>query len=200
MNILTDTLPNTIVIDGQKYKINTDFRAGIMFENMVMSGEWDFEKLAKMFFEDRIPEDLKSAFKSIQLFYCCGKLPEKTAKNAAKKELKQAYSFEMDAECIVADFWRFYNVDLTQEGLHWWTFRALLDGLPSDSNFKERAYYRTCDLKNLSKNERKRVNEIRNLIEIKPRGEKKTLEARNNSMKDYITRRLAELSGGENNG
>lgn len=200
MNILTDTLPNTIVIDGVKYKINTDFRAGVVFESMLMSGEWDFEKVAKMFFQDKIPGDLKSAFKSIELFYCCGKLPEKTAKNAAKKEMKQAYSFDMDAEVIVADFWHYYNIDLTQEGLHWWVFRALLDGLPNDSNFKERAYYRTCDLKNLSKNERKRVVEIRKLIEIKPRGEKKTLEARNNGWKDYIARRMAECSGGEVNG
>lgn len=196
MSVLTDALPNTIVIDGRKYKINTDFRVGIQFESMIMSNRWDIEKIFRLYFTDETPEDMKAAFKAIELFYCCGKQREKTAKSEAKKAYKQAYSFDMDAEVIVADFWRFYNIDLTQEGLHWWVFRALLDGLPADSNFRERVYYRTCDLKKLSKNERKRVSEIRSRIEIKQRKEKKTLEARNTGYKDYISRRLAELSGG----
>lgn len=200
MNILTNVLPNTVVIDGQKYKINTDFRAGIEFENMVMSGKWDVEKLIKLYYQEKIPDDVKAAFKAIEIFYCCGELPKKTAKSEAAKPTKQAYSFDMDAGIIVADFWHFYNIDLTQEGLHWWVFRALLDGLPGESKFKERAYYRTCDLKNLSKNERKRVMEIRSHIEIKQRGEKKTLEARNNGWKEYIARRFEEISGGEVNG
>ena len=200
MSVLTDALPNTIVIDGRKYKINTDFRAGIQFETMIMTNQWDVEKIFHLYYGNEIPEDMKAAFKAIELFYCCGKQREKTAKSEAKKDYKQAYSFDMDAEVIVADFWRFYNIDLTQEGLHWWVFRALLDGLPADSNFRERVYFRTCDLKNLSKNERKRVSEIRSRIEIKTRREKTTLEARNTGYKAYISRRMEELAGGEVNG
>lgn len=200
MSVLTDALPNTIVIDGQKYKINTDFRAGIRFETMLMSGEWDLEKIIKLYFKESTPEDLKAAFKAIEMFYCCGSIPEKKAKNEAGKTSKQAYSFDMDAAVIVADFWRFYNIDLTQEGLHWWAFRALLDGLPADSNFRDRIYCRTVDLKKLSKNERKRVSEIRTRIEIKQRKEKMTLEARNTGYKDYIQRRMEELAGGGMNG
>lgn len=200
MSILTDVLPNTVVIDGKKYKINTDFRAGIQFETMIMSNQIDLKKLLSLYFDEAIPEDIEAAFKAIEMFYCCGTLPEKKAKSEAAKETKIAYSFDVDAGVIVADFWHFYNIDLTQEGLHWWAFRSLLDGLPDDSNFKHRAYYRTCSTKGLPKKERERIMKIRANIEIKQNGQKKTLEARNKGWKDYITRRMAEIAGGEMNG
>ena len=102
----------------------------------------------------------------------------------------------MDGEAIYADFSRFYNIDLTSAKLHWWKFRALLAGLPVNSTFKERIYYRTCELKNLPKEEKKRIIEIRKEIEIKDKDINKiTLEQRNKQMYDYVSRRTKELRG-----
>jgi hypothetical protein len=112
------------------------------------------------------------------------------------KRNKRAYSFSVDGEAIYSDFSRFYNIDLTSEYLHWWKFRALLAGLPNDSSFKERIYYRTCELKGLSKKEQKRIADIRKEIEIKEiETSKITLEQRDKQMLDYVTKRSKEMRG-----
>lgn len=196
MNILTDTLPKTVQIAGKSYAINTDFRAGVAFEIMLQTGEEDAAKILSAFFPDGFPiaepEDIISA---IELFYCCGALPEKKAQTTNEK--KQAYSFTIDGSAIFADFWNYYNIDLSQEGLHWWAFRSLLECLPEKSEFKQRIYYRTCDLKGLSKKERERILKIRSQIEIKNNSSGKvTLEERNAKMLEYMKKRREEIKKG----
>lgn len=192
MNILTDTLPLTVEISGRHYPINTDFRAGIKFECSELNTEQDIYNILTLYFGDKFPEDIRGAIDAIMLFYCCGEKPEKDKSNS-----KRSYSFEVDSNVIFSDFWNFYNIDLSQEGLHWWVFRALLFGLPEDSEFKQRTYYRTCDLKGMSKKERERILKIRSRIAIKDKGgERITLEERNDRMKAYILKRHTETKGG----
>ena len=194
MNVLTDTLPSTVNIGGKEYPINTDFRAGITFELLMTAQEESIAKLLEPYFSKRIPEDFIGALHAVELFYCCGELPQK--KENPKKE-KIAYSFDVDGAAILADFWRYYNIDLSQEGLHWWTFRALLYGLPEKSEFKQRIYYRTCDLKGMSKKERERIMKIRTHLEIKGENNCKiTLDERNAKMKEYIAKRRIETAEG----
>lgn len=195
MNVLIDALPSTVDIGGKAYPINTDFRAGIKFELLMSAKEENVYKLLTPFFSKGIPTDIIGAFKAIELFFCCGSLPEKKENKQSNKKI--AYSFEVDSEAILADFWQYYNIDLSQEGLHWWTFRALLYGLPENSEFKQRIYYRTCDLKGLSKQEQKRIRKIRSQIEIKDNTEKAlTLEERNAKWIEYLAKRAKETAEG----
>lgn len=201
MNILISPLPETVNISGKSYPINADFRAGVEFEMMIERGEESAFNLVAPFFPDGLPFDISGALRAVELFYCCGELPEKSKKAEKPTQGKQAYSFGVDASAIFADFWRYYRIDLTREWLHWWAFRALLMGLPEKSEFKQRVYYRTCDLKDLSKRERARVMGIRSKIEIENKtGGKLTLEERNAAMKAYIAQRSAETAGGGLNG
>ena len=198
MNILTENLPQSVEVGGKTYKINTDFRAGIKFELMIQKSEGTIGEVLTLFYEKNLPyENIDEAIKAIELFYCCGELPDKEKKEDTPKTNAIPYAFDEDASAIFADFWNFYNIDLSNEGLHWWVFRSLLEGLPEKSEFKQRLYYRTVDVKNLSKSEKKRVLKIRSMIEIKPSsGEKTTLEGRNKKMLDYVAKRMAEASGG----
>lgn len=192
MNILTDALPKSVDINGRRYPINTDFRAGIAFECSEMNTEQDIYNILTLYYGDSFPEDIKGAINAIMNFYCCGEKPE-----TEKKNNKPAYSFEADSKVIFADFWNYYNIDLSQEGLHWWVFRALLFGLPEESEFKQRTYYRTCDLKGLSKKERERIMRIRAKIAIKDKNAPKlTLEERDKKMREYILKRHEETKGG----
>lgn len=194
MNILTDALPSYAVIGGREYEIDTDFRAGVKFEMMIEQGEENIFRLLAPFFPNT-PADLEGALREAEFFYCCGTLPEKSEKPTKSK---QAYSFMVDSEAVFADFWRYYGIDLSREYLHWWVFRTLLAGLPEKSEFKQRIYYRTCDLKGLSKKERERILSIRSRIEIKAKtGSKPTLEERNAAMLAYVAKRAAEIAGGE---
>lgn len=198
MNILTDTLPTAVNIAEKNYPINTDFRAGVQFEIMIQEGETDLRKVLTLFFDRRYPdEEIEDIFSAIELYYCCGAVIEKKEQKAT--EGKQAYSFAVDSNAIFADFWNYYNIDLSQEGLHWWAFRSLLEGLPEESEFKQRIYYRTCSLKGLSKKEKDRILKIRSKLEIKKRtGEEMTLETRNKKMLAYMESRRKEIGGGDN--
>lgn len=61
---------------------------------------------------------------------------------------KKTYSLKEDAEYIFASFYQDYGVDLIeQQGkLHWFKFKAMLDGLRSDTQFKEVINIRTMEL------------------------------------------------------
>lgn len=63
-------------------------------------------------------------------------------------ESKKTYSLKEDADYIYASFYQDYGIDLIeQQGkLHWLKFKALLDGLRSDTQFKEVINIRTMDL------------------------------------------------------
>lgn len=193
MNILTDLLPVSVNIGGEEVLINTDFRAGIEFELLVERGETQIGKLLYPFFPDGIQariEDADEFLEAVLCFYRCGEKPEKkSGSTKAPGNDKQAYSFDVDGATIYADFWRYYGLDLSKMYLHWWAFRALLMGLPDDSGYKQRVYYRTCDLSKLPKKERERVNKIRNLIAINKDGQKLTLEERNAQMINYAVQR-----------
>ena len=194
-NILLQTLPTKIQTKNGVFEPVTDFRAGIEFEIMVENGEKDIYTLLKPYYPNGLPEQETEAAEAALWLYVCGNDMEEKEHKPAKSK-KRGYSFAMDGEAIYADFSRFYNIDLTTAKLHWWKFRALLAGLPINSTFKERIYYRTCELKNLPKEERKRILEIRKEIEIKEKETiKVTLEQRDKQMFDYVSRRTKELRG-----
>lgn len=194
-NILTKTLPTKIQTQNGIFEPVTDFRASVEFEIMVEKGEQDMFKLLRPYYPNGIPEQIAGAAEAALWVYICGDEIKKDDKNPVKST-KRAYSFAKDAEAIYSDFSRFYNIDLTSAALHWWKFRALLAGLPTDSSFKERIYYRTCELKGLPKKEQKRIAEIRREIKIEECEKNKiTLDQRNKQMLDYIAKRSNEMRG-----
>lgn len=194
MNILVDRLPEVVKTGNSTFDIETDFRAGISFYLLLESGEEDARKLCAPFFPSGLPYDIGGAVDAVIFFIRGGEEP---AEDKGQKSSKPSFSYSVDSDAIYADFWRFYNVDLSTESLHWWTFRSLLMGLPEDSNFKMRIYYRTCNLRDLPKKEQRRIAKIRKEIEIKvpETNNKITLEQRNKNMLDYVRKRTNQ--GGE---
>ena len=195
-NILTKTLPTKIQTENGIFEPVTDFRASVEFEILVENGEQDFLTLLRPYYPKGLPKDHEVAAANAAIwFYMCGDEAKKDEFKPTKRG-KRTYSFAVDSEAIYADFSRYYNIDLTDAQLHWWKFRALLVGLPTDSSFKERIYYRTCELKGLSKKEQKRIAEIRKEIEIKENETSKvTLEQRDKQMLDYVSKRSSEMRG-----
>lgn len=195
-NILTKTLPTKIQTENGIFEPVTDFRASVEFEIMVENEEKDIFTLLHPYYPKGLPKGHEVAAAEAALWlYMCGDEVKKDEFKPTKRG-KRAYSFAVDSEAIYSDFSRFYNIDLTSDSLHWWKFRALLMGLPNDSSFKERIYYRTCELKGLTKKEQKRIAEIRKEIEIKEKETSKiTLEQRDKQMLDYVTKRSNEMRG-----
>ena len=148
MNLLIDTLPNSVVIDGLAYPINTDFRIGILFEQLMQDTEVDeVQKLdlaIRLYFKNTV-KNKEEAVKQILWFYRCGKAKQETrntGNNSTKYE--PIYDFDYDSEYIFSAFYEQYNIDLQDiANLHWWKFKALFKGLNKDTKIVEIMGYRS---------------------------------------------------------
>lgn len=153
MNILIDVLPEYVEIDGIEYKINTDFRIGIMFELLIQDNTLtDMEKveIALNLYYPEIPHDPIQALEKILWFYRCGKeydaeSPQEGTEGTTQQQA--IYSFEHDAEYIYAAFLDQYGIDLQDiEHLHWWKFKALFKGLKEDNLIVKIMGYRAIQI------------------------------------------------------
>ena len=143
-NILLDYPPDHVTIGDTEYRINSDFRVSILFELLISDPEVpDDRKLLqalRLYYGDDIPTDIPEAIRMIKWFYGGGK-KLKDEENKAEDEEEKAsaeppsFSFEHDAPYIYSAFLQQYGIDLVEEDLHWWKFRALLVSLTEDCKF-----------------------------------------------------------------
>lgn len=163
-NLLIDTLPDTVEVDGRAFRIRSDFRISIMFELMISDKELsEAEKLEQMlilYYEDEIPKNLDDAVWQVLDFYACGKQRKKKDSNSKRKGITSpVYSFEYDDSYIFAAFFDQYGIDLNDiEYLHWWKFKAMFDALKDDNEIVKIMSYRATDLSTIKdKHERSRI-------------------------------------------
>ncbi|WMI81847.1 bacteriophage Gp15 family protein [Anaerotignum sp. MB30-C6] len=152
MSLLLDPLPKNLYINGKEYAIRWDHRTAILYETMMLDEEVEgAEKplLALRLFYPIIPTDWAEALEGIQWFYRCGIVDDVSVKGKKKGKGKQdrIYSFEHDDSYIYSAFLEQYGLDLTEvQGLHWWRFRALFQGLSEDSALCKIMGYRGMDI------------------------------------------------------
>ena len=174
-NILIDSLPETVKVDGKEFYIETDFRAGIIMENILLSDMKDEEKVVDLigvFFPEDKPENIVKAVDAILYIYRCGRYEEKPQHRQMNGNVelkpKQIYSFEYDAPYIYGAFMSQYGIDLNDvEYLHWWKFRALFESLNSNNKIVEIMGYRAADLGKIkNKAERERIGRMKQLYAL----------------------------------
>lgn len=203
MNLLINPLPTTVEISGQDYPINSAFYIGVEFEIMMQNPNLSDQEKARealSLYYPQIPYDIEGAIDALLWFYRCGADAPKPdgGESGHKQQMKKAYCFEQDCDLIYAAFWSSYHIDLSVSNLHWWKFRALFRGLPSDCEIVKIIGYRTADLNGLDKATKKHYEKMRKLYAIKnPRSVESTmsLAERNQKMLDYVTKRFAEAGG-----
>ena len=154
-NILIDALPETITVNGRDYAINTDFRAGMLFEMLSNDSEMSDEDIAiqtlDIFMPNGFPSDLDAAYQEILWFYRCGyEPPKRRSRNGVHVDTsmeQQIFDYDIDAPLIYAAFKSQYNVDLQDiDHLHWWKFTAMFQGLHETERICEIMGYRSMDL------------------------------------------------------
>lgn len=148
MNMLIDSLPHSICINGKEYAIRYDQKTAILYETMMLDNEVAAEEkpiLALRLFYPIIPDDWQEALEGIQWFYRCGE-EEQTKRKRGRGTQDRIYSFEHDASYIYSAFLSQYGIDLTEATLHWWKFRALFQGLNEDSALCKIMGYRGMDI------------------------------------------------------
>lgn len=208
MNILIDRLPETVHISGREYPINWGFRACMLIEIDMFSDREDEQKVLdalNIFYFNQIPDNQEEAMERLLDFYSCGKRQEKKEGSSEcgslRKNVRRAYDFESDAMMIYAAFKSQYGIDLNDirsNDLHWWKFQAMFDSLDENHLISKVMYYRTVDLKGMSKNKRafiKKMREIYKIERVKETLDDATkLAKRNANMKEYVRRRMAQGS------
>lgn len=196
MNLLTDTLPDEVVVGNQKYRIHADFRTGIRFSLMENPGVRD---LLLLYYRDRYPRNIEEAVQAVLDFYLydTGYKNKEDGRRNLPQKYGREYCFEQDAGAIYSSFWQAYRIDLTKEDLHWWAFKALFFGLPPDTMFKKIIHFRTADISKMGKEEKKYYSEMKKLYALREGKHIFTLEQRNDYMRSYVLNKHAEVQYGK---
>lgn len=163
MNILIDKLPTTLIINGQEYEINSDFRVSILFELLMLDDEVSRENkliLALQLYYKECPkaEDIDEAIKQMLWFYKCGKEDKKIKGNSnnSNSNVEAIYSFEYDDDLIYAAFMSQYKIDLNSiRYLHWWKFKAMFKALNEENEIVKIMQYRSTDVSKIKDKDQK---------------------------------------------
>lgn len=176
MNILFDDFPCTVTVHGKEFEIVTDFREWIKLHEFLRNTNRFTRRVLDTILDwymNKQPDDEQAAIQALNRFmspdFIYASEQKKDGVEGSLQAANEAFSFEQDMICIFCDFLRVYGIDIaTIPHMHWWKFLALFYGLPNDTEVKQRIYYRTVDLNKIeSKEERKRIKEIRKQIMIK---------------------------------
>lgn len=140
--------PEYANINGQRYKLNTDFRVGLRCFSVVEDGTvCDEERALAVIYLlfGFIPDaDLELFLEKAQIFLQCGKTTEE------HREQKKDMDFEHDRAYINASFMSDYKIDLNTAKMHWWQFCELIQGLTEHcalSRVREIRNYNLNDIK-----------------------------------------------------
>jgi hypothetical protein len=132
VNILVQSLPESLEVDGEQYPINTDYRAALRvilaFEDDALTG---YEKQVILFrnLYKRTPSNLQAAAERAMWYLNGGKEAE------SEQDAPRLYSFSKDAQFIFAAFRQTHGIDLQKAELHWWEFLALFMDLGQETTF-----------------------------------------------------------------
>ena len=164
-NLIIDELPTSVSVDGDDYSINTDFRIGIMFEQLMLDNSIENEdKLLvalQMYFGADIPQDIEGAVDALLWFYRCGEDDFGVTKSKHTSE-KKIFDYDFDAPYIYAAFMEQYGIDLQDTPLHWWKFKALFKALRDDTEFVKIMGYRATQItKNMTQSQKEFYTEMK---------------------------------------
>ncbi len=172
MNILTSPLPESIMVNGEFYEINTDFKVWIEIESTFLNNRIsDSEKIVRMLkmCYKTLPKSLPDALYAMMSFYLLSPSENnKTNKKQKRKKVKPIYSFDEDAPYIYSAFLSEYGIDLTKENLHWWQFISLLKGLSDENKFCKIITWRAIDIDEIKdKSQKKFIRKMKNIYRLK---------------------------------
>lgn len=142
---LTDDLTEIISYQGHDYPIDLAFDNVLRFYQLL--DDTDFDESEKIiaafhiFFDVEIPEDpefLIGVFKRLGEYVSSNPYGSDTEGQQGDIAPVRYFSFQQDAEAIYSSFMFQYGIDLIdQQGkLHWDKFKALLDGLGPETQFR----------------------------------------------------------------
>lgn len=151
-------LPDSITIQDKKYKINADYRIMIYLESRVQDNDKNKavqgmkKTLRDFYIVLRDENEFNKLMSNANLykefcdkmiwFYLSGRENYHKTNGGNGKSASEIYSYEHDDEYIFGAFLNQYNIDLSEDFVHWWKFKALVKSLKSDTEFVKIKGYR----------------------------------------------------------
>lgn len=129
-----DTLPDSIIVDGEPFLVRTSFRVWIEFGRVLEEDNVGWLGI----FAEEIPDG--SWTDAALEFY---QSPVLTPRAGKKQSAGRVIDYIEDGEYIVGSFQHAYGIDLTVENMHWHRFLALFRSLPESTKMREIMGYRT---------------------------------------------------------
>lgn len=167
MNLL-EGVPESVEVKGERYPIYTDFRDWINFERLLRDDSLTTEvKAAVMldFYVDRLPPPCPEALSGLLDFFSGENRP------VGGPSPKRVFDMEKDYSMVYSGFVQTYSINLNQiDYLHWWEFKALLDGLPEDTRLSKAMGYRAVDISKVPKGQREQYRELQKIYSLEPLG------------------------------
>jgi hypothetical protein len=184
-------LPSKVLIGGLEVSINTDFRTSIEFEGLIKQYDLEDEEEQKEFrieilklyypvlsedFEksdmqtklliNHIADNVGEAINQIMWFHRCGEdINTEQVETSVSKE--KIIDYEYDSKKIYAAFLDQYRKDFQKEEyMHWWEFKALIEGLKEDSEIRKVMSIRALDVTKVSKEQREYYTKLKKIVKI----------------------------------
>lgn len=142
---LTEELTQSIAYNGREYPIDLSYDNVLRFYQLLDDADFDEgEKIIAafhIFFDEGIPDDpefLMNVFRLLGEYVSASPYGGDEANSQGNQAPIRYFSFQQDAPAIYASFMEQYGIDLIEEQgkLHWDKFKALLDGLGPDTQFR----------------------------------------------------------------
>lgn len=132
---LQDTLPDTVICGGKRYRIDLDFRNVLRMLDVLERD--DLIQDAKTYLAVRCvlkhaPHDSRKCAEILGAINAVCFKPRKSGQSGPK-----VTDFVQDADYIRAAFLQVYSINLWRDRLHWLEFTALRDALPEGSRYTE---------------------------------------------------------------
>ena len=127
MDLQKKDLPESLELEGRRYRIHTDFRYFLRMSKLLKNREAKISEFDFMYVDEK-PLDRVAGFQELCHFMSpLHKLP-RTTNDGQRHE--PVIDYELDADLIYAAFMQQYKIDLFDiKELHWHKFMALLMGL-----------------------------------------------------------------------
>lgn len=158
--------PEYIEVNGNEYKINTDYRVAlqclkVVDDDTISNTERFYAILCLLLGTDVKKEDEMQAFEKCAIFLRCGK-----EVNPTNDEIDMDY--EQDKGLINASFRSRYHIDIKKENMHWWEYNELITGFGETEALSQVRYIRNKPLSECSdEKERQELIKQKELVALK---------------------------------
>lgn len=190
---LTEYYDDDVIINGQKYTVNMNFdnilkiyemlgdkdfsdEEQIIMGNIMLFGheaatnfDMDLPTLEELFFDVFKAKIDKDGVKEPITDIAGNPMPDTTTEEGGTED--KAMSFKQDADFIYASFMQDYGIDLMEEigQMHWYKFRALLNGLTEDTKLMKVIEIRTMEVpKGAKAKEKENIAKAKKRYKLKP--------------------------------